>query len=242
MTAAFSFGPLGAMHDLDAAAGAAVEREGTLSRFTSSGGVAYFQRPRRSPRSWPVSRLWKDATFIKYLERAAHGLGGEVYLYDRAVARRNMVPSDLAAVPGSGVAVDGSQLGAIGWDWINVPVLAGRVYTVSCWTPDAASPLLVTKPGESVGPLPAPDGQGLSQLTFTPASDGLIKLSRDAQVLSGVRVHEGIPDGRFYATSGTPCRVAVEMPDEAYQLVTDQETRTNFAVTLRETGRTGYYT
>jgi len=179
---------------------------------------------------------------VKQLERAAHGLAGDVFLYDRAVARRNMIPSDLAAVPGQTVPVDGALMGAFGWESVKVPVLAGRVYTISCWTTGTTSPLLVTKPGESVGPLPKADALGLSQLTFTPVTDGLIKLARDAQLISGVRVHEGIPDGRFYATSGTPCRVAVEMPSETYQLITDDESRIDYSITLHETGRTGYYT
>lgn len=241
MTAAFSFGPLAAMTELVVAASPSLDREGTLSRFTTSGGVAYFQRPRRSPRSWTVSRVWQDQTFIKYLERAAHGLMGDVFLYDRAAARRNMVPSDLAAVPGSTVVVDGTPMGAVGWEWVKVPVLAGRVYTISCWSSGAGSPLLATKTGETIGALPSPDAAGLSQLTFTPQSNGMLKLSRDTQVVSGVRVHEGIPDGRFYATAGTPCRVAVENPTETYQMITDMQDRVDYSVTLHETGRTGYY-
>lgn len=242
MTAAFSFGPLGAMRDLKVSVGVSVEREGALSRFTSSGGFSYFQRPRRAPRSWLVGRLWKDPGFIKFLERAAHGLGGEVFLYDRAVARRNMLPAELSGTPGAGVVVDGASLAPVTWPRVEVPLLAGRLYTISCWTPDTASPLTVlfTGPGTR-GPMATPDHKGRSQMSFTPTQDGMLTLTRETQVVSGVRVHEGSPDGSFYATSGTPCRVAVEIPDETYQLVTDQETRTDYRVTLREAGRTGYY-
>lgn len=241
MSAAFSFGPLGSMSELVVSVGLQVEREGQLSRFTASGGISYFQRPRRTPRSWAVSRLWKDPRYIKLLERAAHGLLGDVYLYERAVARRNMLPRELAGVPGSGVVVDGAPMAPVTWTTVRVPLLAGRLYTVSCWTPDPEPPLSLMYPGMTLDGLPEPDYEGRSQFSFTPMSDGILTLIRGTQVISGVRVHEGTPDGGFYSTAGTPCRVAVEIPEETYQLVTDRETKTDYRVTLRETGRTGYY-
>lgn len=242
MTAAFNFGPLGAMTALVVAPAPSIEREGSLSRFTSSGGVSYFQRPKRRPRSWTVSRPWKDQRFIKHLERAAHGLLGEVFLYDRAVARRNMLPAELAGLPGAGVVVDGAPMAPVTWTIVKVPLLAGRLYTISCWSPGSVSPLTVafTGPGTR-GPMATPDHLGRAQMSFTPTVDGTLTLTRGTQIVSGVRVHEASPDGAFYATSGTPCRVAVEIPDETYQMILDRETRIDYQVTLREAGRTGYY-
>lgn len=242
MTAAFNFGPLGAMTELVVAPSPSIEREGALSRFTSSGGVSYFQRPKRRPRAWSVTRPWQDQKFIKHLERAAHGLLGEVFLYDRAVARRNMLPSELSGLPGIGVSVDGAPMAPVTWSSIKVPLLAGRLYTISCWSPNMVSPLTVafTGPGTR-GPMATPDHLGRSQMSFTPTVDGIMTITRGAQVVSGVRVHEGSPDGEFYATSGTPCRVAVEIPEETYQMILDRNTLIDYQVTLREAGRTGYY-
>lgn len=448
MAAAFSFGPLGAMGDLKVAPAVPVGNAREVRETVTSRGVRWVQRARRNPRSWPFFRPWQDPRFVKALSLAAAGLGGDMYLYDRACARQNMLPSRLAAgagpvlpvgyagtvartnlltnptfenglspsnqsvlgnggsstsivdavwsgsgahslrnmgngtnnasvaypvgtlsstmlVPGRtytfsatmhledaqvGVpylrsrrigigiygatgaitygyalspeapntahtttrlvvtakipeeaqrgflllcngsvgtpvwwdqltleegATDGSYfdggtlpggdatyrwtgtphdsvsqqilgaedhvyLGAVTWQSVSVPLLGGRTYTISGWTRSPESPLSASWPGQAATePLPAPVG-GATTLTITPAADGFLVLTR-LQEVSGVRVHEGIPDGRFYATEGTPCLVAVSDPERTYQLVTDTETRTDYSVTLYEVGNTGIY-
>lgn len=429
MSAAFSFGPLGAMTDLVVAPAVQVENSRELKTVTTSRGVRWAQRARRNPRTWQVSRPWQDPAFSQHLTVAASGLGPDMYLYDRACARQNLLPAWLAAgsgkprrnrfhnpsfegpngldqgfgasgeytsvdstwaetgtrsariaagggywasyyplggptgqmlraglqpgttytiggtihldspqfdginplarrilvsvetngivdndfamsvqapnlpgdtrlvvtftiplsatnvylryMSGSGSvpvwwdsitleegATDGSFFdGSHGGVWEGVPnasqsttgirvnnvpmlpvnwetagayVLPGRTYTVSAWAV-SGSPLNVSVPGAGTIPMPAVV-DGVSVLTVTPTVQGPIVLTREhSQNVSGVRIHEGLPDGRFYATEGTPCKVAVSDPSQTYQLVTDRETRIDYTVSLHEVGSPGVY-
>lgn len=241
MTAAFSFGPLGAMTDLVVAPGVAPESGRDLSEFVTSGGVRYSQRTRRNPRRWAVSRVYQHPSFVKLLARASHGLLGVTYLYDRAIARQNLIPAHQSAGDGAQVVVDGAPMGAVRWPSIRVALLAGRAYTVSCWSPDDASPLSAKEGSLPAVPLAAPVN-GLSSLTLTPATDTVLTLQRlNNQTVAGIRVHEGIPDGAFYATAGTPSQVAVSDPKATYQLVTDTATSSDYAVDLIEVGLPGVF-
>lgn len=237
-TPAFSFGTFpGGMADLVVSPSVQVSNQRSLKEGVSTGGVRWAQRARRNPRSWAVSRPWQDKGFIRRLAVAAHGLGGDVWLYDRACAQQNLLPARLSAGLGAAVTVAGMSLGAVTWTSCTARVLAGRVYTISAWAA-SGSPLSYTLPGGSLTAMPTVVSR-LSVVTFTPTVDGVVTLSRTTQVVSGVRIHEGIPDGTFYATEGTPCRVAVADPDRTYQLVTDTQTRTDYQVTLLEVGDTG---
>lgn len=126
-------------------------------------------------------------------------------------------------------------MGAVTWASVSVPVIAGRVYSVSLWSTTTTAPLHVTEPGKAEQAMPIPVG-GWSSRTFTPTVSGVVRLRRGTQVIAGVRVHEGIPDRTFYATEGTPTRVAVADPERTYQLVTDQETRIDYSIMIQEVG------
>ena len=234
-TPAFSFGIFpGAMTDLVVAPGVSPANGRGFEDFTTMGGTRSVQRGRKNPRSWSVSRPWQQPGFARLLGLAAHGLGGDMCLYDRACARQNLVPATRAVGDGALVTVAGLSLGAVLWKTIQVPVLAGRVYTISAWAA-SGSPLTAAVPGGSATAMPTVTG-GVSTRTFTAASAGYVTLTRTTQVTSGVRIHEGQPDGTFYATEGTPTTVAVRDPERTYQLVTDTETLIDYTVELLEVG------
>ena len=247
MVAAFSFGPLGDMAALKVAPAAVVGNARQVQETITSRGVRWAQRARRNPRTWQFFRPWQDPIFIQVLALAAYGVGGETYLYDRACARQNMLPARYSTGTGSLVPVRSvmpvgktSLMGAVTWQSVSVPLLGGRTYTISGWTTSTESPLAASWPGQDqVQLLPLPV-EGFTTLTITPQADGMLTLGR-LHDISAVRVHEGIPDGRFFLTEGTPCRVAVADPERTYQLVTDTETRMDFSVTLYEVGDTGTY-
>lgn len=238
-TAAFSYGTFpGGMADLVVSPSVQVDNGRQLKESVSTGGVRWVQRPRRNPRKWDVSRPWRDAEFVRRLAWAAHGLVPEVWLYDRACAQQNLIPVRLAATPGTGVSVDGLPMGPVSWAAVTVRVLAGRTYTVSCWTAGAVSPLSVKIGAGAVQPLPVPTS-GYSELVITPSADALLTLSRAASPISGVSVREGTGGRTFHATEGTPCRVAVVDPERTYELVSDTGQRTSYSITLMEVGDTG---
>lgn len=246
MTAAFSFGPLGDMSGLRVAP-TTVGNAREIRETITSRGVRWAQRARRNPRTWVVSRPWQEPAFIQALALAAYGVGGEMFLYDRACARQNMLPARYSTGTGPLVPVRSTMpngkrtlMGSVTWQSVSVPLLAGRTYTISGWTTSSQSPLAASWPGlTGMASLPVPV-EGFTVLTITPQEDGMLTLGR-LQDVAAVRVHEGIPDGRFYLTEGTPCQVAVADPERAYQLVTDTETRIDFTVTLYEVGNTGDY-
>lgn len=237
---AFSFGPLGDMAGLVVSPGASVDNGRGFQDFVSSGGVRRVQKSRYNPRSWSVTRPWQEPEFVRLLRLAAHGLGGPFFLYDRHEASQNMLHSRFAVGQGDSVLVDGMLLGAVEWDSVRVPVLAGRRYTVSCWTPSPVSPLTVSIPGEGIQSMDAPV-DGHSYMAFTPEADGLLVLTRSSASVSGVRVHEGTPDGLFMVGDGTPCRVSVRDPQTVYQMVVGSHMRADYSVELVEVGIPGLY-
>ena len=166
MTASFSLGIFpGAMTDLVVAPGVSPANGRGSNELITTGGNRHYQRGRKNPRSWSVSRPWQTPEFARLLGLVAHGLGGDMVLYDRACARQNLVPASRAVGDGAAVTVAGMSLGAVTWKSITVPVLAGRTYTVSAWAA-SGSPLTMTTPGGTAIPLPAVSG-GVSTRTFT---------------------------------------------------------------------------
>lgn len=145
-----------------------------------------------------------------------------------------------ATVP-SMVPVAGLPMPPIRWTKARAFVLAGRTYTLSAWTTGGTYPLAYQETGNPAYAMPAPVG-GLSQTTFTPTVSRVMTLTRPAgRVVSGVRIHEGPADGAFYASDGTPTRVAVTDPGRTYQLVTDTQTRTDYDLELKEVGAQGAF-
>lgn len=242
MTAAFSIGFAGGdMTDLVVSPQVSVANGRGTDELVTFGGTRWFQRARKNLRSWSVGRPWQQPQFARLLSLAAHGLGGDVLLYDRACARQNMIPVSRSTGDGPAVTVAGVPMGSVTWKTLTVPLIPGRTYTVSVWTDflDGDAPLIITPPGGVATPMPRPaqnTGGRLSVFTFTPTVKGHVALATTTFRVSGVRVHEGVPDGTYYATEGTPCSVAVKDPERTYQLVLDRETRIDYQVELLEVG------
>lgn len=137
-----------------------------------------------------------------------------------------------------------------------VHLRGGQPYTISTWVATAltsaqaviewvftgasgalTSGTVSTPPGPRTGPVQAAD-------TFTPTEDGVLALAIRTTALSGeasgLRVHEGTPDGRFYAGRGTPCRVEVFDPASTLKLWRAGEQRSSdYTVQLVEVGVPG---
>lgn len=240
----FFFGPLGAMIPMEVSAGVQVESGRALSELVTSGGVRYAQQGRNAPRTWTVGRLWQEPAWARLLTAAAHGLLGDVWLYDVAAARENMVPASLASGSGIRLPTDGLPLGShAAGHTVTVPVLAGRLYTVSAWAGGSAGANVMSfKLGTGATEfVKSPPGTGHRQATGTirTPSDGLLTVTLLAIGMTGLRVHDGPPDGRFYAGHGTPCKVAIQDPERTLQLVSEDTTRSDYQVTLLEVGKPG---
>lgn len=229
------FGPLGAMDRLIVSAGDATETARAQSEFVTSGGVRYAQRGRAAPRTWTVGRLYQGPDWARLLSLAAHGLLPQCWLYGVAEARENMIPAQLAAGTGVPVLVAGLPMGALTVGHrVQVPVLAGRLYSVSAWC-TAAGQMLTYQMG--AGPVVAVDSLNGSG-TFTPLEDAILTVTVTGANVSGLRVHEGYFDGTFHAGYGTPCKVAVHDPERTLHLVTEQ-VRSDYTITLMEVGKPG---
>lgn len=241
MVAAFSFGPLGAMTDLVVAPGLSPQNERGISEFISSGGVRHVQVGRRNPRRWVVSRPWRDPKFWELLSLAGHGMLGATYLYDRTQAMLNMLPADLCKGSGAPVLVRGLPMGAVTTGAVRkVPVIAGRLYTVSAWTSGSNGQVLSwhlgSGPAKQLSSL-----QGFAEAAFTPTEDSILTVTVNRSDVSGLRVHEGAPDGGFKAGDGTPCRVVVKDPALTYQMVIEESVNADVQVELIEVGLPGEF-
>ena len=240
----FFFGPLGGMIPVEVSAGVSVSASRGQSELITSGGVRYVQRGRSAPRTWTVGRLWQEPGWARLLSAATHGLLDECWLYDVAAARENMVPAPLAVGTGIKLPTDGIPLGshAAGHS-VTVPVLAGRLYTVSAWAGGSSGVNVMSfKLGSSATEyVKSPPGTGHRQATGTirTPADGLLTVTLLAIGMTGLRVHDGPPDGRFYAGYGTPCKVAIQDPEQTLQLVSGDTTRSDYQVTLMEVGKPG---
>lgn len=240
----FYFGPLGGMVPLVVAAGVQVETARASSEFVSSGGVRYVQRGRAAPRTWNVSRQWQEPEWARMLDLAAHGLIGESWLYDVAGARENMIPAYMTAGTGGTVKVAGISLGAVSQtQLVRVPVLAGRLYTLSAWADYPVNTRVASYQinSDPVLPVGTPPGAGdrYSAASFTVPTDSIVSIRATQDRVSGLRLHDGPPDQAFYAGHGTPCRVAVSDPGKVLQMV--RETAfSDYDVTLQEVGKAGF--
>ncbi|ALD63995.1 hypothetical protein AFL94_08750 [Arthrobacter sp. LS16] len=132
------------------------------------------------------------------------------------------------------------EAGPVTWQATQVPVIAGRLYTVYAWSKDPGPPLQV-RANETTQNLPNPIG-GLSTYSFQANADQFVQLTTLGASPYAVRMLEGIGDGKYYSGAGTPCRVAVRDPQLTYQMVTNGRTVHDVQVELVEVGRTGAYT
>lgn len=231
------FGPLGSMEQLVVSSGVTTETARAQSEFVTSGGVRHLQQGRTAPRMWTVGRLYQGPGWARLLGLAAHGLLPQCWLYDVAEARENMVPARLAVGAGAPASVAGLPMGSLAVAHaVTVPVLAGRLYSVSAWSAQTG-PILTYQLDD--GPvISVVSGQGFGASSVTPSADAVLTVRVTAVGVSGLRVHEGPFDGAFHAGHGTPCKVAVQDPARTLQLVTDQ-VRSDYQITLLEVGKPG---
>lgn len=240
----FFLGPLGSMQPVEVSKNMPISTQRGSSELITSGGVRYVQQGRRAPRSWVFSHNWQDPYWARFLTAAAHGLMDECWLYDVATARENMVPASLAVGSGIKLPTDGIPVGSLApGHSVTVPVLAGRLYTVSGWcsAPVGSNVMTYQMAGGSVEYVKASPGESHRQSTGTirTTTDGLLTVTLLVVGTTGLRVHEGAPDGRFYTGYGTPCRVAVQDPERTLRLVSQDMTRSDYQVTLLEVGKPG---
>lgn len=238
----FYFGPLGAMQPVEVSAGVSVASGRGFSELVTTGGVRYAQIGRSAPRTWTVGRLWQNPSWAKLFNYASNGLLGDCWLYDVAKARENMIPARLCSGTDSAVMVDGAPMGGlIAGHEVTVPALVGRVYTVAVWS-QAAQGATVAQYRLGSGAMvniSAPEGTGYRQCaaSFVPSEDTTITLKIPGTGTSGATIHEGPPRGDFYATAGTPCKVAVQDPQRVLQMLLERDVRSDYEVTLMEVGR-----
>lgn len=224
------------MIPLVVSAGVPVQAGRGFSEFVSSGGVRYVQQGRTAPRTWTVGRQWQEPRWVKLLSMAAHGMITDCWLYDVAAARENMLPATSSFGTGAPVPVEGINMGTLpAGHQVQVPVLAGRLYTVSGWTLNAGTVLTASCSGVNIT---VEAVAGLAEASFTPTSDSILTVIVPQSGLSGLRVHDGAPDGRFMPGHGTPCKVAVQDPAQTLRLVTDS-TYADYEATIYEVGKPG---
>lgn len=243
---AFLFGPLGYMQPLGRVQ-PGVTRAPSRARgeLVTVGGVRYVQKAKRAPRQWDISFGRQAPDVARLLMAAAQGLLGDCWFYDVAAARANMVPANLATGSGAAVLVAGMPLGALAAGTVvTVPVLAGRAYTVSAWSAHAAGQAVFTRKigAGSTVTVTAPLGSGVrvtsANITTTTDQTLTVTISSGANV-SGLRVHEGLPDGDWFPGHGTPCRVDVIDPQAVLQLVDEGHGLSDYTVSIQEVGIPG---
>lgn len=141
---------------------------------------------------------------------------------------------------GSGSNIQAPDANPVTWQATQVPVLAGRLYTIHAWSKELTSPMQIRVNG-ATQEMPNPIG-GVSTFSFQAHADQLVQLNTTSSPPYAVRMVEGMSDGKYYSGAGTPCRVAVRDPQLTYQMVTDGLTQHDAQIELVEVGRTGAYT
>lgn len=240
----FFFGPIDSMEPIEVSAGASIEFARGSSELVTSGGVRYMQSGRRAPRTWTVGRIWQEPAWARTLTASAQGLLGECWLYDVAAARENMVPANLSVGTGPRVMTDGLPLQTLtAGHSVTVPVLAGRMYTISAWASADPGEIVFSyrqDAGELVSvPLTPGSGHRQASSSFMAPTSGLLTVTILVGNATGLRVRDGAPDGRYYSGHGTPCKVAVRDPGRALQMLTTS-TFSDYEVTLLEVGTPGF--
>jgi len=243
---AFLFGPLGYMQPLgEVRPGVTRAPSRARGELVTVGGVRYVQKARHAPRQWDIEYAWITPDVVRILAAAAQGILADCWLYDVAAARANMLPAYLTAGPGSPVLVAGLPLGALAVGTVaTVPVLAGRTYTVSAWSAHASGQAAFTYKlgaGATVNATaPAGSGVRVSSVSVIPPADQTLTVTVSAGAgVSGLRVHEGAPDGDWFPGHGTPCRVDVIDPQAVLQLVEDGHGVADYTISLQEVGIPG---
>lgn len=243
---AFLFGPLGYMQPL-AEVSPGVTRAPSRARgeMVTVGGVRYVQKARHAPRQWDIGYVWKQPAVIRTLMAAAQGVLKDCWLYDVAAARANMIPAHLTTGTGPAVLVAGMPLGALAAGTsATVPLLKGRLYTVSAWSAhEAGQVVFTTKFGtDALVNTLAPSGSGVrvTSRAIAPSQDNTLTVTVGSGAnVSGLRIHEGPADGDWLPGHGSPCKVDVIDPQAVLQLVTDGHGLTDYTVGIQEVGQPG---
>lgn len=250
----YLLGPLGGLVQVEAAPGVGVASERPSSALITPSGRRWRQVGKRAPRSWELSFTDVTPDVLRMVELAAEGLLGDVWLYDVGAARANMLaPRDVASTDTARTVVDvdgialrslfaGDPGAALRADHVvEVPVRGGQPYTVSAWTTGEEG-IIFNISGAALGSWYALAGEHRGATTVTPAADGILTVKVPKSFpghVSGLRVHEGPDDGRFYPGRGTPCRVSVDDPQGTVSSIRDGEHAVgDYTVTVYEVGGT----
>jgi hypothetical protein len=270
VSSAFMLGPLGAMVEVPGVQrGAARATTRAGSELVTLGGVRYVQRAGRVQRAWTLQvSPWTTPETVRWLQAAAQGLLGDLWLLDVASARANMLPSwATAGRPGTGGTplVVGFATGVslaplpVG-QTVTVPIVASqRWYRLTGRTSATAGDTIMTT---SMGGLDvdvvAPAGVGTRdfELVRQAVYAGALPTTYTAEVVSPyVTALRLAMDARYvvidepeFADAGgwlpgedTPCRVVVDDVGRALQsLLTTGHGRSDYdPILLREVGTTG---
>lgn len=255
MSSAFMLGPLGAMVEVPGVQrGAARATTRAGSELVTLGGVRYVQRAGRVQRAWTLQvSPWTTPETVRWLQAAAQGLLGDLWLLDVASARANMFPSwATAGVTGTRIAVDGMPLAPVpAGQEVEIPLFGGVEYRLTgVTTATAAATIGSTEVGSDPSvPLLAPAGAGARVFTetLTPGADDVLTVTISSAQVTGLRLAQAV-SGSTYADAGgwlpgedTPCRVVVDDVGRALQsLLTTGHGRSDYdPILLREVGTTG---
>jgi hypothetical protein len=127
---------------------------------------------------------------------------------------------------------------------VTVPLLGGRAYTVSAWSAHTSGQTVFTyKLGSGStlnGTAPAGSGVRVTSVALAPSTDQTLTVTVGSGAnVSGLRVHEGSPDGDWFPGHGSPCKVDVVDPQAALQLVDVGHGLSDYTVSLQEVGIPG---
>lgn len=238
------------IHLEGATPGVPVEVSRPSSSTTSLGGVVRTQRAPKSSRSWALGFMFEDAATMRWLNHAASGMAGDVWLLDRAAAQVNMLdPRDCigqdATLPL--IDVEGSQLYALPHLYkFTVKCRAGVTYWFGGTTTFAAAATIAAYQinDEASVPVVASPGTGARAFStsFTPDVDAdvLIQMSLVSSAGStALRLTEGaVDDVGFIPGQKAPCQVSVSDPQYTMNFAYDDALAlSDYTVTLTEVGQ-----
>jgi len=250
----YLFGPLGYAAPIDCVPSGQVTAARASSDFNSVYGFRNVQRGGYAPREWVVTLTpWSTPGVASLLQAAAQGLLGDVWLWDLAGMRTNMLPpASTAGVSGTAIAVGSlPPLRPVTAGQVTkVPLRSGRNYSLTGYTTAASGTVLgTTKLGAaSAVNFTAPAGSGSRQFTvaLAPGSDLVLTLTVSSAVVTGLRLVEAVTGTTFadslpwVAGQASPCKVSVVDPDaELHGWSSSGAPLADYTVTLREVGTPG---
>lgn len=232
----------------DVVGGIPFTRNRPSKTFQSLGGNFYNQRAAKAPGQWVLSHQYADAATVRWLQHAASGLAGEVWLYDVTQAQTNMLdPRDVVGrVAGAPTLdVEGVPFPALATgDTFTRRLRAGVGYWFGGYT-SAASGVTIMTYDLGSGPVdvvaPTDTGSRPFSTTFTPSDDVTVTFvvaSGGGGKVTVLRLTEGSVDTvGFMPGENTPCRVSVADPSRTLNYAyADKPAEADYTVTLNEVG------